>query len=103
MSIATITQAGKSVSVHFSRHFFVQENTLGEIFWDADTQRSGIIKLWIQSADTNPRVAFVLPDWEISINGISLEKKLYEEIGNLLGKIVEIRYRNYTFKFDFIQ
>src|SRR5689334_3803239 len=101
MPTVTITQGSKSFSVNFNSTFFVQEDTPGEIFWDADSQRNGVIKVWVQRGDTEPRIAFILPDWQVTINGVSLEQKFHDGIENLKGKEVSIMYKDYAFIFKF--
>lgn len=87
------------------RNFYVVEDpTSGEIFWDADpgpTARPGVIRIWVQAIDTHPHISFVLPDWQLSIDGVPLESKLYDSVEDLKGKLVELRHGGYRFVFHF--
>ncbi len=89
----------------FKRNFYILQEHLsgGEIFWNADGKnpRPGVIMSWIQLADTNPRIAGVLPDWQLVIDGVEQETKFYPEVENLSGKVVELRHNDYRFIFTF--
>lgn len=99
MPDVTILQKSKTESVHFQETFLVQEDALGKMFWAADKQTNGIIKLWVQRWETGLRLAFVLPDWQLTIDDVRLEKKLYEKI-ELEGRKVSVSYKDYTFLFN---
>jgi hypothetical protein len=88
----------------FKRSFYIVETLSGDILWHAGEQkdsRRGEIKVWIQQADTSPRILYVLPDWQVFINGVEQESRFYDSIENLNGQVVELRYREYQFVFHF--
>jgi len=80
---------------------YEQESTL---FWfesSSEVVEPHQIRIWIQTVDYRPVIMTVLPEWEISIDGAKMEKKLYIELEINYGSIVELRYRNYKFKVRF--
>ena len=86
------------------RNFFIMESLSGELFWQADPERGarvGEIKVWIQHSDTAPKIDTVLPDWQLIIDGVPMKAGFYDSIENLRGKIVELQYKEYRFKFFF--
>jgi len=88
----------------FKRNFYIVENLSGEIYWHAGEQkesRGGVIKVWIQRANTVPRILGVLPDWQLFIDGARQESKFYDSVENLGGKVVELRHKEYSFIFHF--
>jgi hypothetical protein len=106
MSFVEIYQNGIKIGTESpKRNFYIVEDpTSGEIFWDADPgpiARPGAIRIWVQTIDTNPQIAFVLPEWQLSINEIPLEPKLHDSVEDLKGKLVELRHEGYRFLFHF--
>jgi hypothetical protein len=94
----------KIATEFFRRDLYIEEDYPSEeIFWGVDGQnpRAGVIRSWIQQADTSPRILGVLPDWHLVINGIPQESKFYEEVENLEGKTVELEHREYKFVLHF--
>ncbi len=90
----------------FRRNFFILADLSGVLFWQADPQanaKSGEIKIWIQHADTNPRILTVLPDWYLVVDGIQFDSELYDAVEDLKGKEIELRHKEYIFKFRFPQ
>jgi hypothetical protein len=88
----------------FWRSFYVfQDYSSGKLFWHSGDEEAevGIYKLWIQQADTAPRIAFVLPDWLLIIDGVQQEQKIYEDVDDLAGKVVELLHEDYRFVFHF--
>ena len=89
-------------TVKISRSFYILEDFLTKkILWDSDGQNPGIINAWLQYADTEPQFVGVLPSWQVEIDGLTLEKKFYEEIVNLKGKKVCLHRDDWEFVFDF--
>lgn len=89
---------------HFWRDFYIVEDLSGEIYWDLGEQeksRGGKIKIWIQRADTAPRILGVLPDWQLFVDGAKQESKFYDSVENLEDKVVELRHKEYQFVFHF--
>ena len=94
----------KIATEFFRRTLYIEEDyPSGEIFWDVDGEnpRVGVIRSWIQQADTNPRILGVFPEWHLIINGIPQESKFYEEVENLEGQTIELEYREYKFVLHF--
>jgi len=89
---------------YFKRNFYIVEDLAGEIYWhggERKMSRGGEIKIWVQMADTIPRIASVLPDWQLFIDGQKQESKFYDSVENLCGKAVELRHKGYRFIFHF--
>ena len=89
---------------YFKRNFYIVEDLSGEIYWhggERKISRGGEIKIWIQQADTVPRIRTVLPDWQLLIDGAKQESKFYDSVENLGGKVVELRHKEYRFVFHF--
>jgi hypothetical protein len=85
------------------REFYIVEDPSGQLFWyekDPDVSRSGTYKVWIQSIGHTPRILFVLPDWQLIIDDVWMEKKFYSNIENLEGKKLELRNKEYKFVFQ---
>lgn len=89
---------------HFKREFYISESLSGELFWytgEHPKSGGGVFRIWVQMADTNPRIMTVLPDWQVFIDGQKLESRFYDSIENLGGKAVELRYQEHRFIFHF--
>lgn len=89
---------------HFKREFYISERPSGELFWYTGEQpifEGGVFKIWVQMADTAPRIVSVLPDWQLFIDGLSQEPQFYDSIENLGGKVVELRHKEHRFVFHF--
>jgi hypothetical protein len=82
--------------------FYVVETSNGELIWHED--RPGVIKVWLQVANSTIRLPFVLPDWQLIIDNAWMEKEFYQDIEDLMelkGKVIELRYKEYRFVFQF--
>ena len=89
---------------HFRLEFYIIESLSGEIYWYTGEQPKsggGEIKIWVQRANTVPRILTVLPDWQLFIDGVRQESKFYDSVENLSGKVVELRHKDYRFVFRF--
>ena len=89
---------------HFKREFYISERLTGELFWytgERPKSGGGVFKIWVQMADTTPRITPVLPDWQLFIDGVRQESKFYDSLEDLSGRIVELRYKEYKFVFHF--
>jgi len=105
MSLVEIYYRQTRIAIEkIERNFFVMESLSGELFWQADPQsgdKVGEIKIWVQHADTAPRILGVLPDWQLVVDGVPMEARFYDSIENLKDKIVELQYKKYRFEFFF--
>lgn len=106
MITVEIFHNGTQISTeYFKRSFYILQEKFsgGELFWSVDdtNPRAGVIVSWVQLADTNPRIAGVLPDWQLVIDEIKQDIKFYPEVENLRGKLVELRHNEYQFVFHF--
>lgn len=89
--------------LEFWRNFYIEQDSAGSLFWDIDGRnpKVGTIKAWIQFGDSDPRIVGILPDWQVVVDGVSLEKRLYEDISSLKKKKVELVKDRYRFIFYF--
>jgi hypothetical protein len=110
MSTITIYEHDKEISrENINQEYYIVETSAGELFWfekEPLKPRGGVIKIWLQNRkQQNGKDAFllcyVLPDWQLIIDGIWMEKKFYEDVDNLSGKSLELRYKQYRFVFQF--
>jgi hypothetical protein len=105
MPFVEIYRKGDRVNIeHFRRNFYVVARLSGEIYWHAGEQREsrgGEIKVWVQRADTAPRILGILPDWQLFIDGARQESKFYDSVEDLGNKVVELRHKEYRFIFHF--
>ena len=77
------------------------ETPLQELIWfENEIGRPGILKIWLQIRENKPLLCFLLPDWQLIINGNWTEKKFYEDIEDLDGKQVELQYKDHRFVFQ---
>jgi hypothetical protein len=85
------------------QEFYIVEAPTGELFWheNTDVKRPGVLKIWLKIMNKSAKLSFVLPDWQLIINGRKLEKSFYEDVENLEGKEVELQYKEYRFVFHF--
>jgi hypothetical protein len=86
------------------QEFHIVESPSGELFWyeNMDVNRPGVSKIWLQASET-PRLPFVLPDWQLIIDNTWMKNKFYEDVQDLIdlrGKVIELRYREYRFVFQ---
>ena len=104
MTAVTIYYNDKEITTEPIQHeFYIVEDSSGELFWyekDPGPSRTGVYKFWLQSVAYNPRILFVLPDWQLIMDNIWLEKKFYSEIEDLKGKVLELVYEAYRFVFQ---
>jgi hypothetical protein len=85
--------------------FYIFEDSTNRLFWHEKNPTSnilGVYKFWLQSIDLTPRILFVLPDWQIIIDDVWLEKKFYSEM-ELSHDVREVKllYNEYQFVFLF--
>ena len=85
------------------QEFYIAQAPIGELFWHeiTDVKRPGVLKIWLKIINKTTKLSFVLPDWQLIINGVEMEKNFYEDIEDLEGKEVELRYKEYRFVFQF--
>ena len=102
-----IYQDGKKIeSKEFRDQFYIIKNIDNDrLYWETGEEqrlsaRGGVIHIWIQNASSCPKISFVRTDWQLIIDGVALERNLYEQI-DVSGKTIELRYRNYQFVCSF--
>src|SRR5688572_13186497 len=83
------------------QEFYIVEASNGELFWHGteNINRPGVFKFSLQFASSTTRLPFVLPDWQLIIDDVWMEKKFYEDIEDLIelkGKVIELRYKEYS-------
>jgi len=87
------------------QEFYIVEASSGELFWHEieNINRPSVIKFWLQALSFTTRLPFVLPDWQLIIDNAWVEKKFYQDIEDLIelkGKVIELRYKEYRFVFQ---
>lgn len=87
------------------QEFYVSEGYDGELFWYGSEggNKPGVFKLWLLITDEFVKMPFIWPDWQLIVDDVWMEKKLYgdvEELIELRGKVVELRYKEYRFVFQ---
>lgn len=108
MTTITVYQNDKEVVCQkISQEYYIVETSQGELIWYEKEQSSpGVLKIWLhKTMQANGSESFllryVLPDWQLIIDGVWMEKKFYEDIEDLFGKILELQYKDYRFVFQF--
>jgi hypothetical protein len=108
MATVTVYKGDEEVShENVNQEYYIVESSSGELFWYEQGQSSpGTLKIWLQnrierSGKDSFLLCYVLPDWQLIIDGVWMEKKFYEDIDNLRGKNVELRYKDFRFVFQF--
>jgi hypothetical protein len=104
MLIMDIYQKRKKIeSKAFLGHFYILTDYHdGSIFWKTGKEtksKHGIIRVWIQPVD-GYRILYVLPDWQLKIDGVQLPQKFYDTV-NVTGKCISLRYGDYEFVCQF--
>ncbi len=116
MASVEIYHKGVRVSSEFFwREFYIIKNDAsGEVVWRADSERDAkprntrpaALAIWVQTADTHPRIPYVLPEWQLAIDDLQLAPKFYEyhqdeALNHLAGKTIELQHADYRFVFHF--
>jgi hypothetical protein len=91
------------------QEYYIAEASSGELFWhekELYPPRGGALKIWLQNRIQQNGVdafllCYVFPDWQLIIDGVWMEKKFYQDMDNLNGKQLELRYKEYRFVFQF--
>lgn len=104
MSTVTVYNNDNELSrANIFHQFHIKETLTGELYWfeDFEPEQQAIRQIWIQAIAFDPMISTLLPEWQLIINGVWMEKKLYNIVEHLKGKEVELRYKNYRFVFQF--
>jgi hypothetical protein len=110
MTTITVYKADNKIShENIKQEYYIVESLLGDLLWfekEPDPPRSGAIKIWLQNrikstGQDSFLLCYVLPSWQVIIDGVWMEKKFYEDITKLSGKTLELRYEEYRFVFHF--
>jgi hypothetical protein len=102
MPLFEIYRGGKAIaSKEFENQFFIVNELDNDVLrWEADgesrSRKGGVIHIWVQSASTTPQISFLRPDWRLTIDGVQLEPRFYEDI-DVGGKTIELQYNDYCF------
>ena len=62
MAFVEIYHRNSRIVKHFKREFYISERLSGELFWYTGEQPEsggGVFKIWVQMADTTPRIKSV--------------------------------------------
>lgn len=89
-----------------NREYYIVETLDQErkLYWFEDNSATDYpyqIKLWIQSVDLKPEIMCVLPDWQLIVNSVEMERKLYLELEIAKGSLLELIYKDYKFVLRF--
>jgi hypothetical protein len=94
---------------NFESHFYIIKDELG-LHWETGKEqyertelvrnnkeliknfRCGTFQIWIRANE----IAFVLPDWQLTLDGKVMERGFYTDV-NVSGKSVELKYSSYRF------
>jgi hypothetical protein len=77
-----------------------------ELYWIADNEPvpckgpSGL-QVWIRGASIGGEIHYVLPDWQLSVDGIVLPRGFYGVTIYVGGRNVELQYNDYRFVCSF--
>jgi hypothetical protein len=86
----------------YEQYSIIESDSGDNIYWTENGPcPPRVIKIWIQLREEGPLLCYVLPDWQLIIDGVWMEKKFYQDITNIEGKEVELRYKDYRFVFQF--
>ncbi len=110
--MATITVYKEDEEINhenINREYYIVETSSGELSWFEHEQApssGGALRIWLQnriqpSGKDSFLLCYVLPDWQLILDGVWMEKKFYEDIDNLSGKNLELLYKEYRFVFQF--
>jgi hypothetical protein len=104
-------------TITFSGHFYIVRHAdSNDLFWETSQQqyeatqqtqelkrqgrdvgrRGGGIQLWLRHND----ISFVLPDWQLRVNGTDCERGFYLNV-EIQWRMIELSYGDYWFKFLF--
>ncbi|HEX5944512.1 MAG TPA: hypothetical protein VFY66_19670 [Anaerolineales bacterium] len=102
MPAITVYKNNDEIDYEFvDQEYFIVEAPSSELLWfEKDVHRPGTIKIWLQVREKKPLLCFVLPDWQLIIDGVWMERKFYQDIEGLGGKEVELHYKEYRFVFQ---
>ena len=109
MATITVHKGNEEVSHEIiNTECYIMETSSGELFWYEQERSSqgGALRIWLQnriepSGKDSFLLCYVLPDWQLILDGIWMEKKFYQDIDNLSGRNVELRYKEFRFVFQF--
>jgi hypothetical protein len=107
MPIVEIYKAGKRIgSKEFRAQFYIiEERERGKLRWESDeeqglSKKGGVVEIWIitRTCDsvTKQEIAFVKPEWQLTIDGTAMERGFYHHV-DVGGKVVELQYMDYRF------
>jgi hypothetical protein len=86
----------------YEQYSIIESYSGEKIFWfENEPCPPGVIKIWLQLREEGLLLCYVLPDWQLIIDGVWMEKKFYQDIKDIAGKEVELRYKEYRFLFQF--
>lgn len=104
MTTVTIYKNSEEIAlVPIKQEFYIIETEFYELYWfeeELPPNKGGCVRIWLQAVDFDPNIGFVLPDWQLIINDVWMEKKFYSPLENIKGKKVELRHEDYTFVFE---
>lgn len=107
---ATVTmhiyKAGRRIDLtEFVGQFYIGRNKEGGLYWSADNEQlslgGGEIQIWIIGGGTTEReIKSVGPDWQLTIDGIVMDRGIYFDV-YVSGKTIELEYSDYRFVCSF--
>jgi hypothetical protein len=93
----------KITSKEFQDFFYIlRDIEKDELFWKVDKEQSPIegpreIQIWISGASSGADIAYLLPNWQLIIDGVKLKKGYYRGHINVGGRDVELQCSDYRF------
>lgn len=105
--------ASMSVTVHifkaekkvdeqtFLGNFRILKKEMHDLYWESDKERDKTEAIFIYSGTLGEYyIDTVLPEWQLTVNGIMMGRGLYSNIW-ILGKVIELEFNEYRFVIQF--
>ena len=104
MPVMYIYQASEKIAAKKFENFFyiVKEIGRDKLFWKVDHEpslpkRGGETQIWIMGASAGAQIAYILPSWQLIIDGTVLERGFYHYHIYVERREVELQYQDYRF------
>ncbi len=83
----------------FERYVMIKERD-GDLWWETedDPGRGGGVLIWARLEIERYNIAFVLPKWNLIIDGVAQPSDYYQDVV-LDNRKIELKFRDYHFVF----